>query len=158
MSKPCCQHNVEPTKNVIESYELCTQYDDFVENRCVWVVDLKDGTKVFQDDDRPGVHTPSAWKRLGYYVNDYPDNSIDKMRLRFGTHIIELPLHQKLYFYSRGLLQAIQHTCGLDFHIVGCPINDKEIECVWWKIPELTCAQSKVRNIEDCNPEQIIWT
>ena len=116
--RPTPVHMGQSHVEVIASYGLCLSRDDFIIDKCIWAVDLKDGTKVFQDDDRPGLATASAWKRLGYYVKDFPENSISKMRLRFGTHIVELPSNQPFYFYSKGLIQSFTQSFGLDFHIV----------------------------------------
>jgi len=147
---------VQPHSDVVASYGLCLSRDEFVQEKCIWVVDLLDGTKVFQDDDRPGLHTPSAWKRLGYYIQDYPDNRIAKMRLRFGSHIVELPGGKQFYFYSKGLVQSMTQTYGLDFHIVGWLDNNGQILCVWYKVPELVVAQTGHRPIEKCQPEQLL--
>jgi len=146
----------QPHSAVVASYGLCLAYDEYVSNRCVWVVELKDGTKIFQDDDRPGLITGSAWKRLGHYIQDYPQNGIAKMRLRLGSHIVELPSDQPFYFYSWGLLQAITQTHKLDFHIVGWPDDDGNIQCTWYKVPELVVSQTATRAIEDCVREQLI--
>ena len=145
-----------PHAAVVASYGLCLTRDDFVVDKCIWVVDLKDGTKIFQDDDRPGLHVPSSWRRLGYYAEDHPDNPIVRMRLRFGTHIVALPGDQPFYFYSRGIIQAMTQTHGLDFHIVGGPNDTGDITCVWYKAPELIATQQAARLISDCQPEQLI--
>jgi hypothetical protein len=145
-----------PVEQIMASYGLCMTYDDYVSERCIWVVDLSDGTKVFQDDDRPGLATGSAWKRLGYYLADYPHIHIVKMRLRFGTNIVELPGDKHTYFYSRGLLQAVSQTYGLDFHIVGWNGDDDDILCYWYKMPELTEGRTSHRKLADCQPEQIL--
>lgn len=142
--------------SVIASYGLCLSYDEYISNRCVWIVDLKDGTTIFQDDDRPGVKIPSAWKRLRYYVQDYPENKIAKMRLRLGTHVIELPSEQPFYFYSRGLLQSMTQTHGLDFHIVGWPDGKGCVACTWYKAPELVITEESTRPMSKCAPEQLI--
>lgn len=147
---------VQPHAAVVASYGLCLKYDEFVEDKCIWVVDLKDGTKVFQDDDRPGLHTPSAWRRLGYYLQDYPENKIDKMRLRFGSHIVELPGGKPFYFYSKGMVQSMTQTYGLDFHIVGWLDNNGQVLCVWYKVPELAVAQTAHRPLSKCLPEQLL--
>lgn len=146
----------QPHAEVVASYGLCLTYDEFIENKAIWIVELKDGTKIFQDDDRPGLHTPSAWKRLGYYAQDHPNNPIVKMRLRFRTHIIELPSDQPFYFYSRGLIQAVTQTVGLDFHIVGGPNDSGSITLIWYKAPELVISKQAIRSLAECQPEQLI--
>ena len=125
-------------------------------DKCIWIVDLVDGTRIFQDDDRAFTHTPSAWKRLGYYVDDNPNNKIAKMRLRFGTNIVELLPDRPTYFYSRGLLQAATQTHGLDFHIIGWPVSDDEVLLTWYKTPELVVTEYRRRKISECKKEQLI--
>jgi hypothetical protein len=146
----------QPHSAVVASYDLCLVCDEFIENKTMWIVDLKDETKIFQDDDRPGLHTPSAWKRLGYYMHDFPENTIARMRLRFGTHVVELPGGKPFYFYSRGLMQAITQTHGLNFHIVGWPNDSGSVTCTWYKVPELVVASQADRAISECTPEQLI--
>jgi hypothetical protein len=153
----CSPIEVGPSpEHILASYGLCTAYNEFIENKCIWTVDLQDGSKVFQDDDRPGCAVASAWKRLGHYVQKHPENPIVKMRLRFGTHIIALPERQPMYFYSRGLIQAVTQSFGLDFHIVGWPDKDGNLMCVWYKVPELVITETSSRKISECQPEQII--
>jgi hypothetical protein len=142
--------------DVLASYGLGLTYDDFIIDKCIWVVDLKDGTKVFQDDSRPGHIESSAWKRLGSYVKDFPQNSIAKMRLRFGTHIVELPSNQPFYFYSKGLVQSILQEVGLDFHIVGNRNNSGDVLCSWYIAPELVVERDATRKISECMPGQLI--
>jgi len=140
----------------IKRYNLCTTRDDFVKDKCIWIAQLKDGTKVFQDDGRSGVEIESAWIRLGNYVRDHPRNGIAQMRLRLHTHIIHLPSDKPFYFYSKGLVQAMSAKEGLGFHIVGWPDNSGGIWCAWYKVPELIIAQEKSRPIQSCRPEQLI--
>jgi len=148
--------NTQPHADIMASYGLCLQIDEFIENKAIWVVDLKDGTRVFQDDDRLGAHVASAWRRLGYYIADYPKNPIVQMRLRFGTHGVPLPSDQDFYFYSKGMLQAMTQTHGLDFHIVGWPNDEGGVTCVWYKVPELVVTQQLQRPLSKCQPEQLI--
>lgn len=143
---------------VLASYGLCTTLDEFIEDKCIWIIELKDGSKIFQDDDRPGIYPniTSAWKRLGRYVKDHPDNKIAKMRLRFGTHVVELPSNQPFYFYSKGLMQSVSQSYGLDFHIVGWRDNSGDILTTWYKAPELEVASASTRPLSECQPEQLI--
>lgn len=140
----------------MQAHHLCTSRDEYVEDRCIWIVQLKDGTQVFQDDDRPGVSHPSAWIRLGRYINEHPENKIVAMWLRFGTHIVELPSKQQLYMYSHGLLQSLNQKHGLDFHVVGWSIDAQTIQCRWYKVPELVVTKEFRRSVSALNPEQII--
>lgn len=142
---------------VLDSYGLRTKFDSFVEDKCIWVVDLESGAKIFQDDDRPDHNISSAWIRLGNYIKDFNDKII-KMRLRFGTNIVELPGNKPYYFYSCGLMQSInsKNTHGIGFHVVGWPNDKGELLCRWYKKPELVVTEERIRSLKDCRAEQII--
>jgi len=138
-------------------YELCTKgKDNFVMDKCVWIIELKDGTRVFQDDNRPGAKEPSAWKRLDAYIRDNPENKIHRMFLKFGTHLVEMPQEQPFYYYSRAIIQHTGMDDGLHFHVVGCLNDNGDVECLWYKIPELIVADERLKKISDCRPEQLI--
>jgi hypothetical protein len=140
----------------MQSYDICRHIDEYIEDKCIWIATLNDGTKVFQDDDREGAWHPSAWIRLGRYINDHAGSKIIAMRLKFGTHIVELPSNKKAYMYSHGLLQAFNQKYGLNFHVVGWSISDKTMLCRWYKSPELIITKEFRREIGTLNAEQII--
>jgi len=155
-NRSCCDGEQMTDDSILRAYGLCVTRDEFVWDKCIWIADLKDGSKVFQDDDRPGIAVPSAWVRLGNYIKEHPENPIAKMRLRFRSNIVGLPANKPFYFYSKGLLQALQQKHGLDFHIVGWPDDTGKLLCTWYKTPELAVSQSQYRTLADCKPEQLI--
>jgi hypothetical protein len=136
---------------------LCTEFDDYVCEKCIWVVTLSDGTKVFQDDDRPGMEPASAWIRLKKNLIE-TNRHIESIRLRFRTHIIdEFPHNRHIYYYSRGLIQAINSTVEHHFHVIGWLTNSGNFINLWYKAPELVKHREVYKNIEECQPDQLIW-
>ncbi len=142
--------------SVIESYGLNLHYERFLENKCIWIVKLKDGTRIFQDDNRKGINEPSAWKRLQYYLDDHPDDAIVEMLLRFGSNRIKLPSNKPFYFYSKGFMQNMTSSIGIDYHIVGWPDDSGEIYYEWYQMPDLSKTRKGHRSISECRPEQLI--
>lgn len=151
MSKKC---NKE--EHIFASYGLSTAYDDFVDNRAVWIAKLTDGTCIVQDDDRPSTAISSAWIRLGHYLSDNPHLKIENIKLRFGTNTIDVVGKKPYYFFSKGLLQAATQTHGLHFAIIGWPTQDKELMCYHYKLPELVVVKEDSRLLSNCLPQQII--
>ena len=144
------------TKNILSSYGLCCEYDDFLDTRAMWIAELSNGFKVFQDDDRKGVAIPSAWIRLGHYLQDFRSVKIQRMLMRFGTHTVLAGEDQPYWFFSRSLLQSTSQTFGLHFNILGWPEDGHELMCTWYKLPELVVMQREPRPLKKCRPEQII--
>jgi hypothetical protein len=136
---------------------LCTNSDDFIADKCIWVAELQDGTKVFQDDDRPGLEEPSAWKRLSQYIKKNPHNPIVGFRLRFRSNVVYLPNHQSFYFYSHGLVQVTPNTNNSAFHIVGWPHKTDQVMCEWYRVPELILMRRVYKDLDKCKADQIIY-
>lgn len=133
---------------------LCFSYDYFLEEECIWVAKLSDGTTVYQDDNRPGIEPVSAWIRLGEYLKENSDKWIKEIQLKFGTHEISVAGEKDLYFYSHGLLASVTKSCG--YHIIGWNTNDKEIIRVHYKKPELIITNHDKISIKSCKQGQII--
>ena len=56
------------------------------DNNPMWIVELSNGETVYQDDDRPGIEPPSAWKRLKIYC-DAHDLHVVKMNVKNRSHM-----------------------------------------------------------------------
>ena len=65
-----------------------------------WIVELDDGTMVYQDDERPNVWHHSAWYRLRDYIH-HTEHQIVKMHLRFRSHWESLPANKDGYFFCK---------------------------------------------------------
>ena len=75
--------------SLVDKYHLCTSIEDpFLEDKTIWVAILKSGRYVYQDDNRPNIKEPIAWKRLGSYILESEDSIVGSKTYIF-THIRE---------------------------------------------------------------------
>lgn len=140
----------------IKEYNLCTKRDSFVEDKCIWIADLSNGMKVFQDDNRQHVQPTSAWERLKIFLSENQNIKIDCFRFRYGTHIIKPADSALVYFYSKGIMKDLQGPKSVDFHVFGSSNNLDTIECVSYSAPGLEIIKKQVRNISDCDKRTLI--
>jgi hypothetical protein len=139
--------------------DLCYKEDDFLIEKCYWIVKLTNGELVYQDDNRPGLSVSSAWKRLGLFLRENIDIKIESISLKYCSHIVNFPQHENepIYFYSNGVMQSQGvPSSSSGYHIVGWLINENEVICNWFKKPELICLREIVKNIADCGEFQLI--
>lgn len=137
---------------------VCFEIDDYINDRdkTHWFVDLSNGTRIFADDDRPGLE-PNAWKRLRDYL--YANNLfITHFFIRFRSHVELIGSSEIGYFFRRGLMADIASGVNHDRFICGLLDDRGYINCQTWNTPEITRVESEdeQRNIED-NEESIIW-
>lgn len=137
-----------------DDFELCTQRDDFIWDKPVWVAELLDGTEVWQDDDRPGVSEPSAWIRLGDYVKA-TDNHIKQLQVRFRTHQIFIP-KTPIYYYTKGILGSTGMIRPIHFYCVGHLDKEDVFEINWFKIPELIATRRTTKPLSEVHGPEII--
>lgn len=137
---------------------LCSSFDEFLEDKCIWVAHLNTGHVIYQDDKRPGRFEPSAWKRLGKVIREVPGIYIKKMQLKFRSHVIDLPSDKECYFYSHGVVKGMNSNGESFFHIVGWTSEkeSKMLDLVWYKTPELIPTRNMSRALADCRPYQVI--
>lgn len=128
----------------MDDYNLCREDDDYVRERVRWVVDLSDGTTVYQDDDRPGVTPTSAWPRLKAYC-DEQGVSIIRMRLQFRTNVIALPANAPGYFFVKTANIAIGgDSVNIRGYRVGI-LAGTDIYVTHYVVPELEVLDKDVR-------------
>lgn len=133
------------------SSSLCTQPDEFLEEKAIWIVTLSDGTKVYQDDDRPGVDEPSAWIRLGHYLRE-AGLGIVGMELRFRSHVVPLPSDVPGYYFARGIKRdAIAGSKNQHFLCAGIQIGDTVVYG-WFRTPELLNERQVVKKVDEVEP------
>ena len=133
------------------SNNLCTKPDDFLEEKAIWIATLSDGTKVYQDDERPGVDEPSAWIRLGHYLGE-SGLGIVGMELRFRSHIVPLPPDAPGYYFARG----IRRDCAVGsknkhYLVAGVQIGDSILKR-WYKTPELLMERDAIIPVDEAEP------
>ncbi len=139
-------------------YGLCTEEDDFLCDKSIWIVSLSNGATVYQDDDRSNLKEPSAWKRLEFYISENcPKINIVGMQLKFRSHIVELQSNARGYYFAHGMSKTTDDVVERGYLVCGSvdanilrdaqytePVNDI-ITCQWYNIPELTVARKQKR-------------
>ena len=144
-------------KSMLFDYELCLEEDSFLDEKCIWIAKLSNGVSVYQDDDRPNIEISSAWKRLKKYLKDNDHICIEKINVKFRSHTEEILSKEGIYYYSCGFMCSAVEGFRSHFHVFGKKINDLQVECIWYKAPEITKFDSKVKNIIECNKESLIY-
>lgn len=114
---------------------VSTELDSFIldKDEAYWWVELNNGTKVYQDDNRPEYEEKIAWYRLKTYCeanNLYPV----KMWITFRSHTEFCGESNQGFFFSFGLfssllLQKQRYVCG--------PIINDEIHVKVWTLKEV---------------------
>ena len=144
--------------NPPDKYELCTEEDDFLCDKTIWIASLSNGVTVYQDDDRSNLKEPSAWKRLGFYISENcPEINIVGMQLKFRSHIVELPSNARGYYFAHGMSKTTDDSVERGYLVCGSvdtnilrdaqytePVDDI-ITCEWYSIPELIVAREQNR-------------
>ena len=124
--------------------KVCNKPDSFLEDKPVWVAYLSDGTKVFQDDGRSGLDTPSAWSRLKAHAEN-SGLSIEKIKIRFRDHILQIP-ESELYHFRKGLgcFVGSEEEHFYIFGVIRERNGEKLIKRLWYKVPELVVTKKQV--------------
>lgn len=133
---------------------MCTTLDDFLEDKAIWVVVLKSGDSVYQDDNRPNLKEPIAWKRLGSYILESGD-SIVRMYLKFRSNIVELPSHAKGYLFCNAISKTFGDTSSKS-HMVCGAISGSNLTRYWYAVPELIIVDERVEPVAQCRAPFLI--
>lgn len=161
-------------------YALCvSQSEANLEERCLWIVTLSDGTVIYQNDQAdylpPEVagieHSHSSWVRLRAYLMNTKLNIVH-WKLQFRKRNI-VPLQPGIGFvYARGLIGGMKIGPKKDaqgnnpqrfstqyYHIVGTILNPAQhvVERAWYHAPSLTHRETKTSLIAELDPAMIIW-
>ncbi len=127
--------------------------DEFIEYKHHWIATLSDGSRIYQDDDRPGEEIPSAWLRLKEwlsYTNLESDGKIwiQGLHLRFRSNIINpLPTNAKGYFFANKIVQMVGGK-PYDFFVVGT-VEDKVIKRQTFKVPEMIKVAEDIKPLDE---------
>jgi len=134
-----------------QSNKICTALDDFLDEKTIWIATLSDGTKVYQDDERPGITEHSAWIRLGWHIQN-TGLRIVALQARFRSHVEEIPRNAPGYFFARGALGHFggktRKSSTKHYLIMGAQ-NGDEIPCHWYKAPELLIEKTVVKKLSE---------
>jgi hypothetical protein len=124
-------------------FDLCTQRDEFIWDKPVWIAELSNGIEIWQDDGREGLWEHSAWIRLGKYIQS-TGLKIKKLTIRFRSHIITIP-KGRAYYFTRGLLGKMGSKTQQHFFCVGHLNEDDVFVVLWYKVPELVVTRTVER-------------
>ena len=142
-----------------QNHELCFSEDSFLEDKTVWVAELSDGSTVYQDDHRPGIDEPIAWKRLRLHCQR-GGLKINALRLKFRSHVETISdTDVDGYYFSYGLTKELSADSNqIDYYICGF-FRDKLLCCKWYKVPEIIVTSEKQREVleQDKNSESFIF-
>lgn len=134
--------------------DICTVDDEYVRDIIRWVVVLSDGRTVYQDDDRPGIEEPSAWRRLKAYCKDQ-DVYIVEMWLQFRSHrILVEPKNAQGYFFIKAAFGVWGSTNTYHAYIAGTMENG-QINASKWTVPELVFLENQTRDVDLESPSLI---
>lgn len=134
--------------------ELCTVADEFVKEKVIWAVQLSDGKWVFQDDFRPGLAEPIAWKRLKKYIVESGD-FITRMRLQFWDNLAWLPDNALGYYFSYGVGALLNTETSMNLFNAGVLHENGIVYGHQYKVPELVPLFEIERNVNDDDPRLI---
>jgi hypothetical protein len=125
---------------------VCKQEDYFIEDKARWVVDLSNGERIWQDDNRPGVTPASAWLRLQDYI-EYTHSTISNMFIQFRSHL-EFPLLKNAagYFFAKGYLASSDGYDTMGLLVVGY-LQDDKVYISQWDTPALTLVGTEIRTL-----------
>lgn len=143
---------------LMTDYGLCTHLDFFLEDKAIWYVDLSNGAKVYQDDDRPGQEEGCAWKRLFDFCNEQHVDIVS-MSLKFRSNIVHLKNQSDSegYYFSYGVIKEITDTSTQNHYICGT-VKDGNLFCEWYSTPELIPSKTtnRLSNQSDVEDKRLI--
>ena len=117
------------------------------DNNPMWIAELSNGETVYQDDDRPGVDPPSAWKRLKIYCGAN-NIHITKMSVKNRSHIENVGSGDDGYFFCKSAGAFMFGDETIHSFVVG-RLNDGKLLTRKWKMPEVTPEPIEERNIDE---------
>jgi hypothetical protein len=134
-----------------KSYGLCLEPDSFLDEKTIWIAVLSNGLSVYQDDDRPGVTEPCAWKRLGKYVSEDGLDVIG-VYIKFRSHTEKANIScenqdSKGVYFSYGIIKSVDDTVDRKYYTLGFYAGD-ELKYDWFLVPEIVKTDQTTRRIE----------
>ena len=135
---------------------ICTYYDkEYFENKTCWVVELSDGTIIYQDDGKDLNLEYSAWIRLKQYLQEN-NLKINHIFVKFRSNVLDIiPKNKEGYFFSIGIIGMMSSTQNVNFYLIGY-IEDNKVNIKKIRVPELIVFDEEVRDISDCKEQQLI--
>lgn len=133
--------------------ELCYEDDWYVREIPRWVVELNDGTTVYQDDGRPGREPSSAWVRLGMSCRETGRFIVD-MRLQFRSNIFPMEPGRAGYYFGK-VAFGVWGGGSYEGFLAGW-LDGDGVEIRHVKVPELMLLRAERRRVDLCRRNLII--
>jgi len=127
------------------SKQLDSYVNVYGDNNPVWIAELSNGETIYQDDDRPGVDPPSAWKRLKTYCSAN-NIHITKMSVKNRSHIENVGSGDDGYFFCKSAGAFMFGDETIHSFVVG-RLNDGKLLTRRWNMPEVIPESIEERNI-----------
>lgn len=128
------------------------------EDTCYWSATLKNGEVVYQDDAVPIKDgRESAWVRLGKYLKQ-ENQRIDRFAFHFRSNWFDMPYSPFGFYFANGMTQSVLFSKkGVNYFVGGSVLDDqKTVEILWVKIPELIIINKFNREISKCRAPSLI--
>jgi hypothetical protein len=120
-----------------DSYGLCLEESDYLEDKSIWIATLSNGLTVYQDDEKSGKEEPIAWKRLAEYCED---NSVKVIGLclKFRSNVVVVKTPEEIdgFYFAYGAQREFDEDVTRAYYVVGY-CKDTYIHSTWYTIPEL---------------------
>ena len=128
---------------------VCTEVDMYVgkfsDSNAMWIVELSNGEKVFQDDGRPGLKEHSAWIRLKYYCTEN-NLYIKSMKLKFRSHEIDIGKDDEGHYFCKGVSGLMFDDDTRHLYMAGALKENGSLLVRSWMVPELEPEASEPRD------------
>ena len=139
-----------------KNFDLCTEQDSFLEDKPIWVATLSSGITVYQDDNRPEVDEPIAWKRLRSYCIKQKEQ-IEFLRIKFRSHVVPITPKKNLptyYYFAYGITKDIVDDFNQEYYLSGFCLGDN-LHYSWYKVPEILKEKTSTIDIpEDIDKDE----
>lgn len=127
------------------SFEYDEYINQFWEDRPRWEVILSNGSKVYQDDNRPGT-TITAWERLrNYCINN--NLFIVSMKVAFRDNVKSLPENMEGYYFRRMMKCFFGSNKSKESFIVGYQ-EDGVVKVKIFSVPEIVLETEEERPVD----------
>jgi hypothetical protein len=128
---------------------VCTELDSYVaefsDKNAMWVVELSDGQRIYQDDARPGLKESSAWIRLRNHCKEN-DLHITSMRLVFRSHEVTIGEEDIGYYFCKGASGTMFGDDTRHLYMAGALKENGSLIVKSWLVPELEPEASEPRD------------
>lgn len=126
-----------------------------------WTINLTNGEQIYQDDDRPGLMTASAWKRAKVHIYDN-DLEIDNVTFRFAgyQYVVYDTKKDTTYdgiYFSRGKVGLLADTNSntIDVYVAG-KVHGDQMSVIKYEVPFLREYENYERIVDERNRPSII--